>query len=153
MVLHELGLRVTVHFMPARMYYLHNQCSQWSIYNLVPLISLSTEQFSLPPQLPPRNFTPSECKDCHTESVKTVEQNRVSIVETYLQRLQMVDISQYDMIFTISDLCHYISYYWMIYTIFMPEDLCYLIYTIMSYSSDLIRYDLYHDSLKIVILG
>lgn len=70
------------------------------------LISLSTEQFSLPPQLPPRNFTPSESKDCHAEPLKMIEQNRVSIVETYFQRLQIVDMSQYYMIYTIRDLCH-----------------------------------------------
>ncbi|XP_017335758.2 phosphatidylinositol 3,4,5-trisphosphate 5-phosphatase 1 isoform X2 [Ictalurus punctatus] len=49
------------------------------------------EQFSLPPQLPPRNFTPIESKECHTEPVKT--EQKVSILDTYLQRMQLVDMS------------------------------------------------------------
>ncbi|GAA6102568.1 phosphatidylinositol 3,4,5-trisphosphate 5-phosphatase 1 isoform X1 [Tachysurus ichikawai] len=52
-----------------------------------------SDQFISPPQLPPRNITPSECRDCHVEPVKTIEQSRVSVIDTYLQRLQLVDMS------------------------------------------------------------
>ncbi|XP_060723713.1 phosphatidylinositol 3,4,5-trisphosphate 5-phosphatase 1 isoform X2 [Tachysurus vachellii] len=53
-----------------------------------------SDQFISPPQLPPRNITPSECRDCHAEPVKTTEQSRVSVIDTYHQRLQLVDMSQ-----------------------------------------------------------
>lgn len=107
--LYTLGLRVTVQFIHARNYCVHTQW--WMLYNLVLLISIPTEQFSLPPQLPPRNFTPIESRDCHAEPVKTIEQSRVSILDTYLQRLQHVDMSQYSMIYAISYLYHNISHY------------------------------------------
>ncbi|KAK3557433.1 hypothetical protein QTP70_026637 [Hemibagrus guttatus] len=52
-----------------------------------------SEQFISPPQLPPRNITPSESRDYHAEPVKTIEQSRVTVLETYFQRLQLVDMS------------------------------------------------------------
>ncbi|KAF7711757.1 hypothetical protein HF521_000768 [Silurus meridionalis] len=51
------------------------------------------EQFSLPPQLPPRNLPLIESRECHAEPVKTIEPSRMSIKDTYLQRLQLVDMS------------------------------------------------------------
>lgn len=112
---------------------------------LLLLILISTEQFSLPPQLPPRNFAPSESKDFHAEPVKMIEQSRVSIVDTYLQRLQLVDMSQYYMIYTISDLCHNTLYYFMILTIKLVY-VCYIKCSIMSINT--FRYDLCHDWLS-----
>lgn len=51
------------------------------------------EPVSLPPQLPPRNFMQSESKESHPELNKTVELSRLSVSETYLQRLQLLDMS------------------------------------------------------------
>ncbi|XP_051569133.1 phosphatidylinositol 3,4,5-trisphosphate 5-phosphatase 1-like [Myxocyprinus asiaticus] len=55
------------------------------------------EPVSLPPQLPPRNFTPNECKDFHSDMSRGMERGtelaRPSISDTYLQRLQQMDIS------------------------------------------------------------
>ncbi|XP_051997179.1 phosphatidylinositol 3,4,5-trisphosphate 5-phosphatase 1 [Xyrauchen texanus] len=55
------------------------------------------EPVSLPPQLPPRNFTPNECKDFHSDMPRGTERGtelaRPFISDTYLQRLQQIDIS------------------------------------------------------------
>ncbi|XP_062852571.1 phosphatidylinositol 3,4,5-trisphosphate 5-phosphatase 1 [Trichomycterus rosablanca] len=52
------------------------------------------EEFhSLPPQLPPRNFTPNEGRESHDEPARAVEPSRPSISDTYLQRLQLLDMS------------------------------------------------------------
>uniref|UniRef100_A0A9J7YKP6 phosphatidylinositol-3,4,5-trisphosphate 5-phosphatase n=1 Tax=Cyprinus carpio carpio TaxID=630221 RepID=A0A9J7YKP6_CYPCA len=55
------------------------------------------EPFSLPPQLPPRNITCNECKDGHSDSSRGTDRgtelSRPSISDTYIQRLQQIDIS------------------------------------------------------------
>uniref|UniRef100_A0A672MGM8 phosphatidylinositol-3,4,5-trisphosphate 5-phosphatase n=1 Tax=Sinocyclocheilus grahami TaxID=75366 RepID=A0A672MGM8_SINGR len=55
------------------------------------------EPCSLPPQLPPRNITSNECKDGHSDSSRGndrgTELARPSISDTYIQRLQQIDIS------------------------------------------------------------
>ncbi|XP_051562601.1 phosphatidylinositol 3,4,5-trisphosphate 5-phosphatase 1-like isoform X2 [Myxocyprinus asiaticus] len=55
------------------------------------------EPVSLPPQLPPRNFTPNECKDFQSDMSRGTERGmeltRPSISDTYIQRLQQMDIS------------------------------------------------------------
>lgn len=134
--LYALGLWVTVQFMHVRIYCVSNQW--WTLYNLVLLISIPTEQFSLPPQLPPRNFTPSENRDSHAEPVKTIEQSRVSIVDTYLQRVQHVDMSQYYMIYSMLSIPQYLTllnylYYKTIYT---------------KMTNNTFNYDWYYGSVK-----
>jgi len=61
-------------------------------------ISISTEQIILPPQLPPRNISGNESKDCHSDSSRGTDRGtelaRPSISDTYLQRLQQIDISK-----------------------------------------------------------
>uniref|UniRef100_A0A8C2A4Z8 phosphatidylinositol-3,4,5-trisphosphate 5-phosphatase n=1 Tax=Cyprinus carpio TaxID=7962 RepID=A0A8C2A4Z8_CYPCA len=51
----------------------------------------------LPPQLPPRNITCNECKDGHSDSSRGTDRgtelSRPSISDTYIQRLQQIDIS------------------------------------------------------------
>uniref|UniRef100_A0A671SZU2 phosphatidylinositol-3,4,5-trisphosphate 5-phosphatase n=1 Tax=Sinocyclocheilus anshuiensis TaxID=1608454 RepID=A0A671SZU2_9TELE len=51
----------------------------------------------LPPQLPPRNITSNECKDGHSDSSRGTDRGtelaRPSISDTYIQRLQQIDIS------------------------------------------------------------
>ncbi|XP_076871224.1 phosphatidylinositol 3,4,5-trisphosphate 5-phosphatase 1 isoform X2 [Brachyhypopomus gauderio] len=47
----------------------------------------------LPPQLPPRNILQSENRDSHSDSSRAVEPSRLSIMDTYNQRLQHVDMS------------------------------------------------------------
>lgn len=129
-------MHCTVQFMHARIYCVSNQW--WTLYNLVLLISIPTEQFSLPPQLPPRNFTPSENRDSHAEPVKTIEQSRVSIVDTYLQRVQHVDMSQYYMIYSMLSIPQYLTllnylYYKTIYT---------------KMTNNTFNYDWYYGSVK-----
>uniref|UniRef100_A0A672MQA9 phosphatidylinositol-3,4,5-trisphosphate 5-phosphatase n=1 Tax=Sinocyclocheilus grahami TaxID=75366 RepID=A0A672MQA9_SINGR len=55
------------------------------------------EPGNLPPQLPPRNITSNECKDGHSDSSRGndrgTELARPSISDTYIQRLQQIDIS------------------------------------------------------------
>uniref|UniRef100_A0A8C2GTE2 phosphatidylinositol-3,4,5-trisphosphate 5-phosphatase n=1 Tax=Cyprinus carpio TaxID=7962 RepID=A0A8C2GTE2_CYPCA len=55
------------------------------------------EPVSLPPQLPPRNITSNESKDSHSDSSRGndrgTELARPSISDTYIQRLQQIDIS------------------------------------------------------------
>uniref|UniRef100_A0A671SVQ6 phosphatidylinositol-3,4,5-trisphosphate 5-phosphatase n=1 Tax=Sinocyclocheilus anshuiensis TaxID=1608454 RepID=A0A671SVQ6_9TELE len=55
------------------------------------------EPCSLPPQLPPRNITSNECKDGHSDSSRGTDRGtelaRPSISDTYIQRLQQIDIS------------------------------------------------------------
>lgn len=64
------------------------------------LLFFSTESISLPPQLPPRNFTSNEGKDSHGDTCRGMERGaeptRPSISDTYLQRLQQIDISKYN---------------------------------------------------------
>ncbi|XP_066521279.1 phosphatidylinositol 3,4,5-trisphosphate 5-phosphatase 1 isoform X2 [Hoplias malabaricus] len=50
------------------------------------------EAFSVPP-LPPRNVTPNEGRDMHTECSRALETSRSSILDTYHQRLQLIDMS------------------------------------------------------------
>uniref|UniRef100_A0A8C2GSZ6 phosphatidylinositol-3,4,5-trisphosphate 5-phosphatase n=1 Tax=Cyprinus carpio TaxID=7962 RepID=A0A8C2GSZ6_CYPCA len=60
------------------------------------------EPVSLPPQLPPRNITSNESKDSHSDSSRGndrgTELARPSISDTYIQRLQQIDISKYNKI-------------------------------------------------------
>uniref|UniRef100_A0A673MJC4 phosphatidylinositol-3,4,5-trisphosphate 5-phosphatase n=1 Tax=Sinocyclocheilus rhinocerous TaxID=307959 RepID=A0A673MJC4_9TELE len=55
------------------------------------------EPVSLPPQLPPRNITSNECKDSYSDSSRGTDRGtelaRPSISDTYIQRLQQIDIS------------------------------------------------------------
>uniref|UniRef100_A0A8C2H0U6 phosphatidylinositol-3,4,5-trisphosphate 5-phosphatase n=1 Tax=Cyprinus carpio TaxID=7962 RepID=A0A8C2H0U6_CYPCA len=55
------------------------------------------EPVSLPPQLPPRNITSNESKDSHSDSSRGTDRGtelaRPSISDTYIQRLQQIDIS------------------------------------------------------------
>lgn len=55
------------------------------------------EPVSLPPQLPPRNFPSNDGKDSYCDpcrgTERAVEPAHLSISDTYLQRLQLIDIS------------------------------------------------------------
>ncbi|XP_056607110.1 phosphatidylinositol 3,4,5-trisphosphate 5-phosphatase 1 [Triplophysa dalaica] len=56
-----------------------------------------SEPISLPPQLPPRNFTSNEGKDCHGDPCRGMERGaettQASFSDTYLQRLQQIDLT------------------------------------------------------------
>lgn len=63
-------------------------------------LSFSIEPISLPPQLPPRNFTSNEGKDCHGDPCRGMERGaettQASFSDTYLQRLQQIDLTKYN---------------------------------------------------------
>ncbi len=60
-----------------------------------PFCRCSAESNNLPPQLPPRNFAANDVKDSEP---KSSEQACKSLADTYLMRLQHMDMSKYDYI-------------------------------------------------------
>lgn len=67
-----------------------------------PIRLCPTESNNLPPQLPPRNFGANDVKD---SDPKSSEQACKSLSDTYLMRLQHMDLSAYGHICKICKIC------------------------------------------------